>query len=215
MKATYFAAAAAVALAGMSGTAHAAFISDNGALTSELAAGPLPDDTTGVFTANRVGSKLDEAPKYRSPWENEVETVTSEESFHSLGEDDNEAKAKYNISGSSLSFVWGSPDSFNSVEFLDSLGTVLDTVTGTDIPTSAIRYFDTGNTALLQRGYAYVTISDIGGNDASYSAVQLKTTGNSFEYAAVPLPAAAWLMIGGLGAVSAYARRARKAAPSA
>ena len=31
----------------------------------------------------------------------------------------------------------------------------------------------------------------------------------------VPLPAAAWLMIGGLGAVGAYARRSRKAAPTA
>ena len=31
----------------------------------------------------------------------------------------------------------------------------------------------------------------------------------------VPLPAAAWLMIGGLGAVGAYARRTRKVAPTA
>ena len=33
--------------------------------------------------------------------------------------------------------------------------------------------------------------------------------------ATVPLPAAAWLMIGGLGAVGAYARRSRKTAPTA
>ena len=36
-----------------------------------------------------------------------------------------------------------------------------------------------------------------------------------YDFATVPLPAAAWLMIGGLGAVGAYARRARKAAPTA
>ncbi|MFP4269677.1 MAG: VPLPA-CTERM sorting domain-containing protein [Alphaproteobacteria bacterium] len=48
------------------------------------------------------------------------------------------------------------------------------------------------------------------------SASKVASTGVALTDAAtVPLPAAAWLMIGGLGAIGAFARKARKAAPTA
>ena len=119
--------------------------------------------------------------------------------------------AFFDISGGFLDILWGSPDDGtldageNQVIFNTTSGT--ETVDGSDIIGRG--------TSALGEGEAYVRLTPEESFN-SFELVQFKG-GPAMEASlkAVPLPAAAWLMIGGLGAVGAYARRSRKAAPTA
>lgn len=102
-----------------------------------------------------------------------------------------------------VSFVWGSPDSYNTLAFYAG-NALIDSITGSAITPQANLGF----------AAAYVTLTTA----SLFDRVVFSSATNSFEYAfpdayvtaPVPVPAAGMLAIGGLGALAALRRR-RKA----
>lgn len=114
--------------------------------------------------------------------------------------------ATYNLAGNSLSLVFGSPDSYNTISFVNSAGQVFDTFTP-----------GVGAGAALTTT-SFLTIRA----DGNFSSVQFSSGQPAFEFSnvsvsSVPLPAsapmfgAALLALGGLG----YAAKRKKAAATA
>lgn len=99
-----------------------------------------------------------------------------------------------------ISFVWGTPDSWNQLSFYDG-ATLVDSITGSSIVTQS-------NVA-----GAYVTLSTA----LSFDRVVFASQQNAFEYAfpqeyvtsAVPVPAAGLLAMGGIAALAGLKRRRR------
>ncbi len=107
------------------------------------------------------------------------------------------AQYDYGQTYTSLSFAWGSPDDFNTVEFLLN-GTVVDSYSidlSTDIAPAI--YAKTG---------ALATFTGV-----TFDAVRFASeNGLSFEYSnvsPVPVPAAGLLLVGALGGLAALRRR--------
>lgn len=104
--------------------------------------------------------------------------------------------ATYNLAGNTLSLVFGSPDDYNTISFLNAAGVAFDSFTP-----------GTGAGASLDRGSSYfLTIRA----DSNFSAVQFSSNGAALEFSnvavsSVPLPAsapmfgAALLALAGLG----------------
>jgi hypothetical protein len=109
----------------------------------------------------------------------------------------------------SLSILWGSPDSYNTLSFYSGLNG-----TGTDL------FNITGSALELQTyGHDLVDFTMTGG---TFQSVVLTSSGNAFEFAdledspfintalATPLPAALPLFAGGLGVIGVCARRRKR-----
>ena len=183
MKATYFAVAAAVALAGMSGTAHAAFKQNS----------IIKDFNPGQDEILDAGEFL-----------TVIQTGTVD---NGGGTADFSFEVSEDILVGSTS---GLQVSFEGAGFIDIQDVLLTSPALTGSPTSIIGDLsgtgvEIGPATLL----AGVNTLDIDFN-ADDGTATLTTT-----LATVPLPAAAWLMIGGLGAIGAYARGARNTPPTA
>ena len=221
---------AAAALAAFAASpAAAAVFTDLGTPNTDLSNLPTPDVASGTVEF-RTGTVTND---YKSPYrdsDGNPLTGLDDAEYTSVQAD---SSATYNMRGSFLEILWGSPDdlgggglspdaSRNFISFFSSSGGAgmpFETVTAADLKSApgsslfdeAAFASDTSNKA---EGFAWVRIA----LDESFESFTLVNDGsNAFEVDGVvtPLPAAAWLMIGGLGAVGAYARRARKAAPTA
>ena len=234
MKATYFAAAAAVALAGMSGTAHAAVsispglnepftydfrgtdpvsdLADEGAVFDGSTAGfgpvnivadgnlivkeSLTQSSAGLGVGvTRFGGKNDEIDVFLFDSESITLTFTSPRSLREVG---------ITKAGTDDGFFFDT-DTKIKVTTPEG-GTQTLTSSSTSVPPTATGQLSTLVFSGLDREFGV-------GDSITFEAKQ-----GSFAvagYSAVPLPAAAWLMIGGLGIIGAYARRSRKAAPTA
>ena len=244
MKVTYLA-AAIVAAVGVSGTAHAAFtITEVGDGTPDTDLVDLPgtfttDAGSASFQTNSVNNQ------YKSPYQNQGPGDTNNPnvdpngaSYFSVQKD---SAATFNLSGSFLQLLWGSPDdrgggsltiddktvsspdaSRNFIRFFsdaDGGGAIVGTVTAAELTTEGI--FDEAEFASDQPdngGWAWVRMTLDSDKYTEFKSVQFVNAGSNameIDGAVVPLPAAAWLMIGGLGAVGAYAWRSRKAVPTA
>lgn len=100
-----------------------------------------------------------------------------------------------------LSFVWGTPDAYNTVLFYRNGAGLIDTVKG----------FGNGTNLVMPK----VAVTEIG-DGLGFDRVQFVSAGTAFEYAnlaasqpaPVPAPAAGLLLLTALGAV-ALARRRR------
>lgn len=104
-----------------------------------------------------------------------------------------------------FNMLWGSIDSYNKIEFSLNGATQLSQ-DGDDI----IGIVGSGGTSPNYEEVAIVKFSDLSFDSVTFSSLKGK---NSFEFALapVPLPAAGWLMIAGLGGLAAMRRRKKSA----
>jgi hypothetical protein len=109
-----------------------------------------------------------------------------------------------------ISFVWGSVDTFNTLEFLGAGDTVLATVVGSQIFDPANGDQSNPNTNPL------VTFTVQDSIYGQVTALRFRSTQNAFEFdnlaVAVPEPSTWAMMIGGFGLLGAAVRRSRRAA---
>lgn len=107
-----------------------------------------------------------------------------------------------------ISFLWGSVDSYNLIEFLDGDNNVLASFTGSDI-------FNPANGDQTDPNLNPLVRFDVSGGDvSSLTRLRLSSTSNAFEtdnftINAVPEPATWALMLLGFGAIGYGMRRRR------
>lgn len=114
---------------------------------------------------------------------------------------------------SSLSFIWGSVDSYNTLSFLNSVGNTIYSITGTQLLGSGANGDQTAPTTNPLVTFTFT------GQDRNVAFMRLGSTGDSFEIdnlaiAPVPEPATWGLMLLGLGLAGAGLRRRRRAGAS-
>jgi hypothetical protein len=164
-----------------------------------------PTSTTGGFFSNATGSV---GGVRRSPYDT-VAGLASTGKYHSV-QGGGSATYVFDDLQTGFSLLWGSPDSYNTLTFFNGADEVIvgplgTSVTGAEIGARA-------PISPLGGKFAFVTFGDI-----LFDKVVLTSGSNAFEYglvestpAPVPLPAAGWMLIAGLGALAA-AGRARRA----
>jgi PEP-CTERM motif len=111
----------------------------------------------------------------------------------------------------SISFIWGSVDSYNMLEFLDALGNTITggTFVGNDIFNPANGDQTNPNTNPL------VTFTISGADSSAVSSLRLTSTQNAFEtdnfaISSAPEPGTWAMMLLGFGAVGVSMRQRRK-----
>jgi PEP-CTERM motif-containing protein len=112
--------------------------------------------------------------------------------------------------------------SVNGVQDLNTLGLLHSVTTGLDVFSQLLAVTSTGGplsksliaTGTIGPGTYYASLELFGGISNSTLAEGVMEGGgsSSFTLTAVPLPAAAWLLLSGVGAIGAFARRRRVAA---
>lgn len=191
--------AGAFAAVAMMGTAQAATVTQS-AQPLVAIANPLADSTSGLVSENITGSVLNER---RDVWEGTALAGTGV--FTSIGAG---ASATYVFSSlrTQLNLVWGSPDDYNKIEFFNG-DTLLDTVATVAILGPILPCCVTGQPNIAN---SLIAISNIAGVGAQFDKIVLSSSRNAFEVAniaAVPVPAAGFLLIGALGGLAALRRR--------
>lgn len=187
-------AAAVVALAFTAGTAANAATVAFSAVPATAVANPIATSSGGIgwgiFAENVTGTN----PVSKNVWGD-----TDTTSPYSYVTTNYWAKYDFGATYSAFTFVWGSPDDYNTLTFYKN-GAVVDTLSIT--PGSSIA------PAVYAKTSGLATITNIAGG--SYDAVMFSTSGNSFEYgnvAPVPVPAAGVMLLGALGGLTALRRR--------
>ncbi|MBK6414314.1 PEPxxWA-CTERM sorting domain-containing protein [Sphingopyxis sp.] len=132
-------------------------------------------------------------------------------SFWTVGPDDG-SPGNMDLSSfgniSNISFIWGSVDGYNLLEFLDAGGNVLASFTGADVFNPANGNQTDPNTNPVVR----FNLTD--GDQTAFTTLRLSSTSNAFEtdnfaINAVPEPATWALMMIGFAAVGFGMRRRR------
>ena len=113
-----------------------------------------------------------------------------------------DSSAKWNVGGDELLLIWGSPDTYNTLSFLDAADTVIDSITGGAIAALAGILPSDG-------GFVYARFTP----SASFASVLFENVQReAFEFAQpnpIPLPAAGWMLVSALAGMSLLARRKR------
>ena len=158
-----------------------------------------PVSTTGTFVLSTTGTI---ANVQRSPYEGTAIASTPYSALAVGGS--GPSSATYNIGAFNVGLLWGSPDSYNFIDFytgLNGTGTLIRTVTGTDLVPPATTAF----------GFDFVTFTSNGGQIGS---IVLRDSGQAaFEFsdiAPVPIPGALPLFATGLGGLCLLMRGRRK-----
>lgn len=184
--------AAGMALAAAS--AQALTFTTNNILPTPSANQLAPTTNSADFRLDFVGSDLSApAPNSRTPWEG---TAFENTATYNSVEAGGFAEYVFGSARSFFSLMWGSPDDYNTLEFL--LGGISQgTLTGdqVDDPPPA------------GTGFVNVFVTDV-----SFDTVRFTSTQDAFEYAevsAVPLPAAGWLLVSAMAGFGYMSRRRR------
>ena len=110
----------------------------------------------------------------------------------------------------SISLLWGSIDTYNTLTVLDKLGNALQSFTGSQIA-ALVPGFANGNQSSLITN-PLVTLKFTGGTEDNIGGLRFESTANAFEFdnitiSAVPEPATWLMMIAGFGMIGGMMRR--------
>lgn len=193
-KRLYVAAAAAVGLATCVATSGAS--ASTITFTQNQVTVPADFITTPTMTSGNYTVTSGSNNYQSSPFPNQI----SPYSCLSCGTPAVAGTATYDlpVGSTGFSIFWGSPDSYNSIEFFDG-GTLLDTVTGTDLNPPAGSGHNLVDFSFNGQTVTSVVLADNGTQAFEYSDVSL-----------TPIPAALPLFMGGLGLIGLLTRRRKR-----
>lgn len=152
----------------------------------------LADSTTGTVLQNVTGTI---GGLRKDPW---AATAFAGTGLYTAVTRDASATYSFGATTDDYSFLWGTPDAYNTLELLLG-GVVVDSVAGDE--TGIADFAD-------QATNRFVTVS----STSLFDGVRFNSSGISFEYASieiapVPLPAAGGLLLLAMGGIAALKRR--------
>jgi hypothetical protein len=175
----------------------------------------LPTGASWTSAPNTVASGSSNSD-HKSPWvDTSLEGTNSYWSVEITGNGSNPAELKFNSLQSAFTILWGSIDSYNKVRLGNSnTGSWSDVLDGAAVASEigAGAGNDCGSPETFEC-VALVTFSAGDGSNTfgAFDIIEFESDGkNAFEFGTIPLPAAAWLLLGVSGALVAAKRRSAR-----